>query len=97
VYELSVRNGESKIWASVKLPIDPKPYTVEQVWYPSKDGTKISMFLVHRKDLKRDGSTPWLLTGYGGFNVSMTPSFIASLYPWMEAGGGFALPNLRGG
>lgn len=97
VYQLSVRTGRSEEWARVELPIDPSPYVVEQVWYPSKDGTKVSMFLVHRKDLKKDGNNPVLLSGYGGFNVSMTPSFAATVYPWLEAGGMYALANLRGG
>ncbi len=89
--------NETELWAEIKLPIDATPYAVEQVWYPSKDGTKISMFIVHRKDMPKNGTTPFLLTGYGGFNVSMQPAFSAGLYPWLEAGGGFALPNLRGG
>jgi prolyl oligopeptidase len=97
IYRTSVRTGATARWAQVKLPIDPSPYAVEQVWYPSRDGTRVSMFLVHRKDLRRDGGTPFLLTGYGGFNISMTPSFSSALYPWLEAGGGYALPNLRGG
>src|SRR6476659_2576973 len=65
--------------------------------YPSKDGTPVTMFLVHRKDLPREGSTPFLLAGDGGFNVSMLAAFSARLFVWLEAGGGFALPNLRGG
>jgi prolyl oligopeptidase len=97
IFKTSIAKGDTSLWAEVKLPIDPSRYTVEQVWYPSKDGTKVSMFLVHRKDLVRDGSTPWLMTGYGGFNVSETPAFTSSIYPWLEAGGGYALPNLRGG
>lgn len=97
VYRTSIRSGATSLWASVKVPVDPEPYTVEQVWYPSKDGTKVSMFLVRRKDVPKDGSTPFLLEGYGGFNISMTPAFRASLYPWLEAGGGYAVPNLRGG
>ncbi|MBM3458908.1 MAG: S9 family peptidase, partial [Armatimonadetes bacterium] len=97
IYRTSIRSGQSSLWFAVKLPVEPAKYSVEQVWYPSRDGTQISMFLVHRKDLKRDGSTPFLLTGYGGFNLSQTPFFSGSLYPWLEAGGGFALPNLRGG
>ena len=97
IYRTSVNSGATKLWAEVKVPIDPTPFTVEQVWYPSKDGTKVSMFLVHRKDLKKDGSTPFLLYGYGGFNVNLTPSFTASIYPWLESGGGYAVPNLRGG
>jgi prolyl oligopeptidase len=97
VYRTSIKTGKTALWAKVELPIDPTPYAVEQVWYPSRDGTKVSMFLVHRRDLKKDGSHPVLLNGYGGFNVSMTPSFKSSLYPWLEAGGVYAMPNLRGG
>jgi prolyl oligopeptidase len=70
---------------------------VEQAFYASKDGTKIPMFLVHRADAPKDGSTPFLLYGYGGFNVSVEPAFSARLYPWLEAGGGYAVANLRGG
>jgi prolyl oligopeptidase len=97
VYRTSIATGKTELWAKVELPIDASPFTVEQVWYPSKDGTRVSMFLVHRKDLRKDGSNPVLLYGYGGFNVSMTPAFQASLYPWLEAGGVYAVPNLRGG
>jgi prolyl oligopeptidase len=97
IFRTSIKSGAVEKWAEVKVPVDPSPYTVEQVWYPSKDGTKVSMFVVRRKDLKLDGATPFLLTGYGGFNVSETPEFYGSRYPWLEAGGGFAVPNLRGG
>jgi prolyl oligopeptidase len=97
VRRTSIRTGQTQLWSAVKVPVDPSPYMVEQVWYPSKDGTRISMFVVRRKDLRRDGSTPFLLTGYGGFNVSYNPFFMSSIFPWLEAGGGFALPNLRGG
>ena len=97
IYHTSVKSGETALWSEVKVPVDPSPYTVEQVWYPSKDGTKVSMFIVRRKDLPRDGSTPFLLYGYGGFNLSMTPAFASSIYPWLEAGGGYAVANLRGG
>jgi len=67
------------------------------VWYPSKDGTMISMFLVHKKGAAKRADTPTLLTGYGGFNVSESPAFSATLFQWIEAGGLFAVPNLRGG
>jgi prolyl oligopeptidase len=97
IFRTALASGATERWAEVKLPIDPFPYKVEQILYPSKDGTRISMFVVHRKDLKLDGSTPFLLTGYGGFNVNRLPEFSASLFPWLEAGGGYALPNLRGG
>jgi prolyl oligopeptidase len=96
-YKTSMKKGGAELFYEVKVPVDAAPYSVEQVWYPSKDGTKISMFIVRKKDMAKDGSTPFLLTGYGGFQVSMTPSFSPSLFPWLEAGGGYALPNLRGG
>ena len=70
---------------------------VEQVWYPSKDGTQITMFLVHRKGLAHDGDAPTLLSGYGGFNISQTPAFSRHAVSWLERGGVFAVPNLRGG
>jgi prolyl oligopeptidase len=85
------------LWAQPSVPVDPSSVVVEQVWYPSKDGTKISMFLVHRKGVTRNGRTPTLLYGYGGFNINMTPAFSASMFQWYEAGGLYAVPNLRGG
>jgi prolyl oligopeptidase len=72
-------------------------YFTEQVWYPSKDGTRISMFLVHRKDIARDGHRPVLLSGYGGFNINRTPAFDPGNFPFLDRGGIFALANLRGG
>ena len=96
-YKTSMKHGGLELYYEVKVPVDPAPYTVEQVWYPSKDGTRISMFVVRRKDMPKDGSTPFILTGYGGFQVSMTPSFYAGRFAWLEAGGGYAIPNLRGG
>ncbi len=97
VFAYSVKEGKSSLFSKVELPVDPSPYTVEQVWYTSKDGVRISMFVVHRKDLKKDGTTPTYLTGYGGFLISETPSFNSGIFPWLERGGIFALPNLRGG
>ncbi|MCP4898911.1 MAG: S9 family peptidase, partial [bacterium] len=80
-----------------RVPIDVSNVVVDQVWYPSKDGTKVSMFVVHDRDMPLDGSTPFMLYGYGGFNISMRPRF-TTLYPvWIEAGGAVAIPNLRGG
>src|SRR5690554_1385738 len=96
IYKTSIKTGESTLWQKTNVPVDPSPYKVEQVWYPSKDGTKISMFVVHRKNYKIDGTMPFLLYGYGGFNVNMQPTFRASIYPWLDAGGGYAVPNLRG-
>jgi len=97
IWRTSIATGYSRRWATRDVPVDPKPYTVEQVFYPSKDGTRIPMFLVHRSDAPKDGSMPFLLYGYGGFGVSLEPSFSARLYPWLEAGGGYAVANLRGG
>ncbi len=97
IYETSVKTGKTELWQQIELPIDPSPYEVEQVWYNSKDGTKVSMFIVRRKDMPKDGSTPLLLYGYGGFQVKMRPYFSSGLYPWLEAGGAYAVPNLRGG
>jgi prolyl oligopeptidase len=97
IYETSVTSDDSSLWTEVKIPIDPSPYTVEQVFYDSEDGTKVSMFIVHRKDIQLDGSTPFLLYGYGGFQISLKPSFRSSIFPWLEAGGGYAVANLRGG
>jgi prolyl oligopeptidase len=96
-YKTSMAKGGAELFYEVKVPIDPAPYTVEQVWYPSKDGTKISMFVIRRKDMPKDGSTPFILTGYGGFQVSMTPGFAAGRFAWLESGGAYAIPNLRGG
>ncbi len=97
IYRTSIKSGQSTLWAEVKIPVDATPYKVEQVWYTSKDGTKVSMFIVQRADAPKDGSTPFLLYGYGGFQVNMKPFFSSGLFPWLEAGGGYAVPNLRGG
>jgi prolyl oligopeptidase len=72
-------------------------YVTRQVWYPSRDGTRVSMFLVHRKNLERDGDRPVLLNGYGGFNINRTPVYDPALFAWLDRGGVFALANLRGG
>jgi prolyl oligopeptidase len=76
---------------------DAPKYVTRQVWYPSKDGTRVSMFLVHRGDLPRDGNRPVLLSGYGGFNISRTPAYDPGNFPLLDRGGMFALANLRGG
>jgi prolyl oligopeptidase len=95
--DLARPGAEPVLWEQPEVPVDPSSVEVHQVWYPSKDGTKISMFLVHRKGLVRDSNNPVDLNGYGGFNVSETPIFIATKFPWFEAGGILAIPNLRGG
>jgi prolyl oligopeptidase len=97
IYRTSVKSGATSLYFQVKVPADVSPYTVTQVFYPSKDGTRVSMFIVHRKDFRRDGTARAVLEGYGGFLVSETPVFMASLFPWLERGGIYAVPNLRGG
>lgn len=97
VWRVNLSTKKSDLWARPDVPFDPDMLTVKQVWYDSKDGTKVSMFIVHRKDLTLDGANPTLLYGYGGFNISMTPYFSATAIPWLENGGVYALANLRGG
>jgi prolyl oligopeptidase len=98
VYRFDFASGGLTPFGRAGLPlVDPAAYDVTQVWYPSKDGTRISMFLVHRKDLVRDGLRPTLLTGYGGFNISLTPQFDPTLFLWLDENGVVAVPNLRGG
>jgi len=97
VRTLQLASGATSSWYRTKVPVDPSPFVVEQVFYPSKDGTQVSMFVVRRRDQKLDGSAPVLLEGYGGFQAAMQPLFRGSLYPWLERGGIFAMPNLRGG
>jgi prolyl oligopeptidase len=95
--DLTKPRAEPEVWERPVVPVDPSTVEVKQVWYPSKDGTQVSMFIVHRKGLAIDGARPTILYGYGGFGISMTPSFAATLFPWFEDGGVFAVPNLRGG
>jgi prolyl oligopeptidase len=95
--DLATPAAAPALWEQPSAPVDPSSVEVEQVSYRSKDGTSISMFLVYRTGLARTGETPTLLTGYGGFNISETPAFLPTLFQWFDAGGLFALPNLRGG
>ncbi len=97
IYRYDVAKGTREVWAKESVPIAGDRFEVRHVEYASKDGTQIPMFLVHRKGLKLDGSSPTLLTGYGGFNISETPAFSARAALWVENGGVYALPNLRGG
>ena len=97
VFQCDTASGRITEWAAVEAPIDPAAYTTEQVWYRSADGTLVSMFIVARAGTPRDGSAPALLTGYGGFNISRTPLFDRRMFFWLEQGGVYALPNLRGG
>jgi prolyl oligopeptidase len=97
IYQTSIKTGQTSLWAKIDLPIDTSQNQVEQVRYTSKDGTSVSMFILHKKGVVLDGSNPTLLTGYGGFNVDMTPDFSTLAAVWLERGGVYAVPNLRGG
>ena len=97
VYRFDSKTGKSTPFAQPKLSFDPADFSVSQVFYPSKDGTKIPMFIVHKKGLDLSKGAPTLLYGYGGFNISSTPSFSATRMAWIQSGGVFALANLRGG
>jgi prolyl oligopeptidase len=97
IYRYDVSTGENVVFQKPNVNFDPDRYETKQIFYASKDGTKVPMFIVSRKGLKLEGNNPVFLTGYGGFNISMTPSFSASCAIWIEKGGVFALPNLRGG
>ncbi|WP_243320967.1 prolyl oligopeptidase family serine peptidase [Geothrix sp. SG200] len=97
IYRLDLKTAKSTVFRAPKVAFKPADYEVEQVFYPSKDGTKIPMFLVHKRGIKLDGQNPTLLYGYGGFNVSLTPAFSVSRMVWLEMGGVYAMPNLRGG
>lgn len=98
IYRVDLTEVKSALWAKVDAPsIDPSAYNVQQVWYTSKDGTKVPMFVVGKKGIEKNGKNPTLLTGYGGFNISLTPTFNRSMYLWMEHGGVYAVANLRGG
>ena len=97
VYRLALPAGTTELWRRVDADLDPSRYEVRQVGYPSRDGTEVTMFVVHRTGLPRDGANPVYLSGYGGFNISMTPAFSRSLLLWLERGGVVAIPNIRGG
>jgi len=98
IYHYDLKDGSTSLWAKVDAPsIDPAAYEVQQEWYHSKDGTRVPMFVVHKKGLNKDGRNPTLVTAYGGFNVSLTPTFSRTAYLWMEHGGVYAVANLRGG
>jgi prolyl oligopeptidase len=97
IFRYDVQSGRSAEWARTEVPVDTARIAVEQVWYPSKDGTRVPMFLVHDRDMPKDGARPTYLTGYGGFGSSMTPYFSALATLLAESGGVFAMPALRGG
>jgi prolyl oligopeptidase len=97
ILRLDVTSNRVADFRTPKVPADFSPYVTEQVFYPSKDGTKVPMFITRRKDAPRDGNQPVMLYGYGGFNVTLSPAFSPSILAWLEMGGVYAVANLRGG
>jgi prolyl oligopeptidase len=97
IYRYDMVTGESTLFRQPNVDFDPDQFETKQVFYASKDGTQVPMFITHRQGLELNGRNPTYLYGYGGFTVSLTPSFSPSLLVWMEMGGVYAVPNLRGG
>jgi prolyl oligopeptidase len=97
IYKYTVSTGDHEVWERIDVPFDGSRYTTEQLRFRSKDETEVPMFVVHAKGMALDGNQPTLLTGYGGFNVSLTPAFSTRTASWLELGGVYAVANLRGG
>ncbi|MBN3895798.1 MAG: S9 family peptidase [Nostoc sp. NOS(2021)] len=97
IYRYDMITGKSTVFRQPKVDFNPADYETKQVFYHSKDGTKVPMFITHKKGIKLDGNNPTYLYAYGGFSASMTPGFSVSLLVWMEIGGVYAMPNIRGG
>jgi prolyl oligopeptidase len=97
IYRLDMKSGQSSVFRQPKVDFNPADFDTRQVFVASRDGTKVPMFIVSKKGIKLDGTNPTYLYGYGGFNISITPSFSAANLAWMEMGGVFAVANLRGG
>lgn len=97
IFELNLESGESKLYWEPAIDYNPANYESKQVFYTSKDGTKVPMIITHKKGLQLNGQNPTILYGYGGFNISLTPSFSIANVVWMENGGVYAVANLRGG
>jgi prolyl oligopeptidase len=97
IYRYDMRAGKSTVFRQAKVKFDPSQYEVKQVFFTSKDGTRVPMFITHKKGLKLDGNNPTILYGYGGFNISQTPGFSVARVPWLEMGGVYAVANIRGG
>jgi len=97
IYRYDIQTGKSTVFRKPELSFNPDDYVTEQVFYPSKDGTKIPMFITYKKGVTKNAKNPTILYGYGGFNISSTPSFSPSRITWLEQGGIFCIANLRGG
>jgi len=97
IYKLDLRSGVATSWRQPVVKFDPAAYETKQVFYKSHDGTEVPMFIIHKKGLELNGQNPTYLYGYGGFNISLTPAFSVALVGWLERGGVFAQPSLRGG
>ncbi len=97
IYKYNIAEGTSELYKKPEIDFNPDNYKSEQIFYTSKDGTKVPMIITYKKGLKLDGKNPTILYGYGGFNISITPSFSITNAVWMEQGGVYAVPNLRGG
>ena len=97
IYRIELAMGDSSLFARMEAGFDTDILATEQVWYSSKDGTRVPMFLIHKKGLERNSNNPTVLYGYGGFDISLTPSFMKSIVPFLERGGLFVIANLRGG
>lgn len=97
IYKFDIASGKSSLYEQPKVDFDPAAYETKQVFYTSKDGTKVPMFIVYKKGVELNGKNPTWLYAYGGFNISLTPSFSTARIVWLENGGIFAQPNLRGG
>lgn len=97
VFRYNVATGKSEVFRKPGIKFDPSAYETRQVFYTSKDGTRVPMFITHRKGLQLNGQNPTYLYGYGGFNISLTPGFSVPILVWLEMGGVYAMPNLRGG
>jgi len=97
IFRYDFKSGGTSVFKAPTIDFDPSGYETKQVFYTSKDGTRVPMFITHKKGLRLDGSNPTYLYGYGGFNISLTPSFSVAMFVWLERGGVYAVPNLRGG
>lgn len=97
IYKYDIKNGTSELFRKPDIDFNPENYESKQVFYTSKDGTKVPMIITHKKGIELNGKNPTILYGYGGFNISLTPSFSIANAVWMEQGGIYAVPNLRGG